>query len=830
MRCTGKQYWLACFTALAALLLISTYAKAAVVHWIPNPNPTSTIAWDAASNWLGGQVPGPLDTAVLTNSYVEVLSPASVGTLQFNSGIIGAFAGLTVQDLDWAGGYFMAQLGQVGYVNVTGHANFFGFDKRLSLHQLTISNTATLSTGLLVSGGSTLNVAAGATLVSSGAGTVIFGDTFTRDGVTYVALVNNAGRWVHDTPGGATSIYTDFNHSGSIEVKAGRLMIAGYGSSTSTGTYEVARDAVLQLGGNLTQGSIANEGTLLIGSTVLKLGASVAYAGAGSIIIDSGHLLYEGDRTLPAITFAGVIRGGGTLNLAGLTWGYPYFSYSGLMDGGGVTNVNGPAKIGYSTAALGSFTDGGRTLNLNGSTLFDGEELILGFGSAVNVLAGTTFESKGLVIPAGRFSNAIRSSGGGENVFTNRGTFIQDSAPFATVISARFDNFGSVVVQSGVLDLQGGGRSTGAIETRADATFKVSLGEYSIAGEALVNSGSFSVLSSTVDVHSVFLNNGTTSVYGGQLRLRNLSNYNSATRTISGGALQIVDSKLAIDMGGSAASPNGIVTNRSAIRLDGASAGIVNSTHGNDALASLRTNANGASLDLSSGAAIVLDGPLENAGVVTIGSGSQLTAGPEFDYIQIGGSTDLDGVLAARSVLLNGGRLMGHGKIDGALRIGAGTLAPGSSTNQFLVSGDLLLTPDATLEMESEGAWRAQVVEIEGEGIIEWELLTKHDLLKVTGTAFIDGTLRLFSRYSTLFPLPSENRYLIIEAGNLQGHFDEVVVTGLPESYAFEVLYDSTSVRLAIVPVPEPSQWIMMLAGGLAVGIGVARRRRISAD
>ena len=101
-------------------------------------------------------------------------------------------------------------------------------------------------------------------------------------------------------------------------------------------------------------------------------------------------------------------------------------------------------------------------------------------------------------------------------------------------------------------------------------------------------------------------------------------------------------------------------------------------------------------------------------------------------YTQSAGLTRLNGgdVTVAGGMNLNGGSLTGTGDINGNVSVGAAAITPGTSPGLLTINGNLTLGP-------------ASVVNAELEGTNPVPLGGQFDVIHVTGTADLDGTLNV---------------------------------------------------------------------------------------
>jgi hypothetical protein len=188
---------------------------------------------------------------------------------------------------------------------------------------------------------------------------------------------------------------------------------------------------------------------------------------------------------------------------------------------------------------------------------------------------------------------------------------------------------------------------------------------------------------------------------------------------------------------------------------------------------------------------------IDNSGTVDIGAsqgvmihGSGLVPG---DYNQSAGTTTLGGsgaTLTATALILTGGTLNGSGTVCGpggtqAAPCGAGTsttaltnggtISPSPSPSTISVTGDYTQASSGTLATQVTGA-------------------AKNDQLAVTGTASLDGTLRVSTAPG--FTPTSGQQFQVLTSSSDSGQF--ATTTGL-QSGPYTVSYNPTDVTLTAV-------------------------------
>ena len=183
-----------------------------------------------------------------------------------------------------------------------------------------------------------------------------------------------------------------------------------------------------------------------------------------------------------------------------------------------------------------------------------------------------------------------------------------------------------------------------------------------------------------------------------------------------------------------------------------------------------------------------LSSAFDNAGIVSVADGARFAAASTFDN---GGTLTGDGSFASRA----GRGIVNRGRIE-----------PGThGTGSLAIDGDLAL---------------------ETGGVLAFELTSTSDFdrLLVDGIVSIGGELSILQlgyvpRLADSFVLAS------FSAAVGSAAFESISWAGFADGVAFTASIHPDSITLTVTAVPEPGQYLMMLAG-LALITGVARRRR----
>ena len=161
------------------------------------------------------------------------------------------------------------------------------------------------------------------------------------------------------------------------------------------------------------------------------------------------------------------------------------------------------------------------------------------------------------------------------------------------------------------------------------------------------------------------------------------------------------------------------------------------------------------------------------------------------------------------SVNAAAGVLTGNGTIEGDLVNSGGSVSPGNSPGILQVRGDYSQGPDANLLIEIAGT----LAEVE------------HDVLRVSGTASLDGTLIVDVLLG--FDPQAGDRFSVLDVGQVEGTFDDIQLPALSAGLRWHASELYASGALGVVSVPEPATLGLLLMGGLATGYGYGRRRHL---
>ncbi|MCV2360674.1 PEP-CTERM sorting domain-containing protein [Paucibacter sp. TC2R-5] len=475
--------------ALALLPLFGAASvSAATVPWI-GPNGGS---WSNAANW-GGPFPGVLDDVQLGSFNTHV-----IGNI-----VVGSATGTGTVLINTSNGSGLNLRGNSSLGGLTLEEGFFNSNATTSISgSLTWRNGSLLGPGTThVEGSASLSLANGL-LLTGGHTLVLKGSTSAQtlgfSSQNSLAIENarlvNEGTWLDqasdntsftnlnphlglgnfDNAGSFTkssaTVTTfergvQFNNSGTVNVNAGTLRIAGGGSST--GSFNVAEGATLAFGNGPTAytlgATVINAGSLTIDGNV---NAAQGLQLEGQVAVNAGNLSLGAASSFAklslngfgAITQSSSIVVNGTLNWTG-----------GFLNGAGSTRSTGVLEL------TGS---GFKQLGLNHTLITAGDTLQTGTGTLA-IQTNGRIQNQGIwteqasgesSIVGGRFDN--------EGLFNKQSTFLTTLGFSGQV----FNNTGTVNVNAGTLRLTSSFNNQGQINVASGAELDGAHASFANAG------------------------------------------------------------------------------------------------------------------------------------------------------------------------------------------------------------------------------------------------------------------------------------------------------------------------------------------------------------
>jgi uncharacterized repeat protein (TIGR01451 family) len=468
-------------------------------HNINSLGSSGTLIFSGGSLTIAGSLNSDGAVTISGGAMLSLGSGSSISnTLTLDSGTLTGSGSLDVSGLltSTAG-----TISGAGTTNANGGMSISGGTLGLDARTLNNNGSATFTTAAInMANGAVFNNSAGSTFDAQGSTLVIF------NGNTLPAF-NNAGTFRKSAGGNTTFDAVPFNNSGTVDVQSGALQLNGGG--THTGPFTGASGATLSLGSfsgashtfaatatitaanlstvntppaytiniastyNVTNTTtVSYPSTLNLNGPITNLGSTLTInAGTANInsspatppsTLDVGGGLanfnFTGGINVSSLNFSGgTISGPTTMTVSGF-----FTSTAGTLSGAGTTNANGGMSISGGTLGLDA-----RTLNNNGNATFTTAAISMANNAIFNNSVGSTFDAQGFT---------LITVSGGSTTFNNAGSFRKTGGGNTTFDAVPFNNSGTVEVQSGALQLDGGGTHTGPFTGASGAT--LSLGSY----------------------------------------------------------------------------------------------------------------------------------------------------------------------------------------------------------------------------------------------------------------------------------------------------------------------------------------------------------------
>src|SRR5262245_26833911 len=491
------------------LLLFGAHLRADDCVW-----DGSTGNWTDTARWTscGGSFPAAADNATVSSGSVTLTGSQAVTNFNLSGGTVTGAGDLTVSGIwNWTAGS-MSGTGET-VVAASG--------------TLTISGGVSLGRTLTVNG--TGNWTAGRIDVNNG--TLAINGTFTTttdngfENFGGTPAVNNAGTFTKSTATGVSYSNIPFNNTGTITINSGSMNLNAGG--TSTGSYTAAAGAALNFNGGthdvtLTGGkSVGGAGTIGFTGGTTTIGGAGTYNVTGTSNVTGGTFNVNlaagaGDWTQSG----GALSGSGTVTVAS---GKSYAWSAGSMWGSAQTVIAAGA-----TLTISGGVSLGRTLTVNGTGNWTAGRIDVNNGTlAINGTFTTTTDNG--------FENF-----GGTPAVNNAGTFTKSTATGVSYSNIPFNNTGTITINSGSMNLNAGGTSTGSYTAAAGAALNFNGGTHDVTltgGKSVGGAGTIGFTGGTTTIGGAGTYNvtGTSNVTGGTVNLNLASGAGDWTQ--SGGAL-----------------------------------------------------------------------------------------------------------------------------------------------------------------------------------------------------------------------------------------------------------------------------------------------------
>ena len=770
------------------------------------------------------------------------------GSFAMGSGTVNGTGALTVNGVfDWTGGFFDGS----GQLLATNTLNISGTSVK-SIGGRTLRNSSSLNW----SGTGQIYHYPDSAFINDGTW-VVTNDVWMRNVSGGGAGFTNNGTFQKTAGSGTTRISMPFHNAGAVDIQTGTLRLdnGGVASGSFGGAgvlylrmgaqdlYDLQASSSLAVSAFSVYGGTANISGEYDVSGVLNQSFGATNFSPGAVITTIGGVVAI---NAGAVNFAT----GNAVTLPTLKLGDPTWSQGGKLGGSDAVTVTGAFDWGQGaqiSTSGGILAEG--TVSMTGGLGVSLTDCEFRNTSVVNWSArAVTLNGSSMIVNDGTWevtsddsviSRAIGSS------FINNGTFRKTVGTGTTFVNTPFENNGIVEIQTGTVLMDGaatGSSTTGSFvgpgsivfdgpthELLSGSLLQVSqvkvgsptniAGEYDVPGTltvestltfqngAVVTNMGDLVTRSTVafETGSPFSLNAVT-MTGGQLGGSDALTINGMFEW-SGGALSTTGGVLAtstVNMTGTARHTvyNGTFRNTGTVNLSGTgSAELLNGgAFVNDGTWEITNDAwvftpnlnshsftnNGTFRKSGTSGVTRVSTIFNNYGAVEILAGSiDSTSG----YTQYSGSTILDGGSLSLTISssfstadIQGGVLGGYGTLTGGV-YNAGSVAPGLSAGLLNVGREY-----TTYTQSATGS-----LDIELGGLTAG---TEHDQLSVSTDAVLDGTLNV-TLINGYVPVEGDS-FTILEATTVTGTFATVNTPVLPGGTPWRVIYNATSVVLAV--------------------------------
>jgi hypothetical protein len=459
--------------------------------------------------WLSaGGVENFFGTAAISNATVNITG----GTVNLDNSSVNNFPVLNLSNGTLTGTNPVTVVGAFTWSSGSVNSNLVQFNGGTFSGTLGVNfGGEVINTGTLSWTAPTMNTGNGSIISNAPAGTINLSVNLNEGSFGGVRTFNNAGQ-LNVTVSAVATITETFNNTGTVAINTGTLDLSGGG--TESGAITVASGATNEFGGGTF---VVNSGASISGSGTWTSGGGIStFAGTSSLStlavnIISGTVNFNNSTSL---NFASLNQSGGTLAGSNPVLVSGPFNWSGGSILTNTVQFNGGTFSVSLTLNNGGQVINTGTLNWTASSLNDGSSVIS------NAPTGTINVS----------ANFNEGSLGGTRTFNNAGQ-LNASAPGTATFSSIFNSTGSVAVNGGTLDFNGGGTESGPFTAVSGATLDFGGGTFAINSGGISGAGNFLVAGGVVTV-GVGLNlTGTWTFSGGTASL--------SSTTVSGNAVFI---------------------------------------------------------------------------------------------------------------------------------------------------------------------------------------------------------------------------------------------------------------------------------------------------
>ena len=579
-------------------------------------------------------------------------------------------------------------------------------------------------------------------------------------------------------------------------------------------------------------------------------------------VINLGAASLSSGASMSGLTMGGgQLVGTGTLTVSGAaTWS------GGSMNDAGTTQFNGPLSI------SGSGTKdiiNARTINLAGTTTWGGNTAVNENTIRFAVFGGGAINNSGTWLDQNAFDTRIATRDGFLGSFNNlaAGTYVKSGAGVTSIDNA-FNNTGQVMIKAGTLNLDGGGTSSGSFNVASGTILSIGgtnrihtlnaptfsgtgllqinasdngpgstnvilngtsshAGPLAVAGNLGVN-GSFTVpvytqTAGALNGTGTLTVSGAATWSGGSMNDAGTTQFNGPLSISGSGPKDIINTRV-INVAGTTTWGGNTAANENLIRFAVFGGGAINNSgtwrdqNAFDTRIATRDGFLGSFNNLAagtyvkSGAGVTsIDNSFNNTGQVMVKAGALQVSKP-FDnqgVIDIAAGAQFQTTDAA---FTNAGTIQGKGTVQTALNqalTNNGVIAPGNSIGRLTVDGDLKAGAAGSLKFELTG-------------------LASFDQLAITDDVTLGGDIGVWDFGYT--PVVGDSFVVMTFDQRLTtSTFDSLTLHGFAPGTTFDVIYGDHDVTLKVLTaaaaVPEPGNWLLMLAGIGTLGSVVRRRR-----
>jgi hypothetical protein len=462
--------------------------------------------------------------------------PASSVTVA--SGTLGGSGLLTVSGpMSWTGGNLSGGNGTVrvlagGTLSIAPTSQV-----KFENYTLEVAGTGTWTGTAQVYGGQAiLRVASGGTLNIQGDPSLAFNTYW-----AWAPTLNVVGTLNRTTSPNAAVIGGPLNDSGTVSVQSGTLRLTAGG--TSTGAYQVAAGDTLDFNNGTHTLTAASRisGAGVVNFSGGSVGIAGSYAVASPTLVSGGTASFNGtaDSTGSLTVSAGTLNGSGLLTVGGaMNW-----TGGSLSGGNGTVRVLAGGTLSIAPTSQVKFEN--YTLEVAGTGTWTGTAQVYGGQAILRVASGGTLNIQG--DPSLAF-NTYWSWAPTLNVL---GTLNRTISTGVAVIGGPLNDSGTVSVQSGTLQLGGGGNGNTVYTVSSGATLDLASGTWTagtnmattFAGNLQVSAGSL-----VLGGHTVTIGGNFTTASSGALQMTlaadsldvtGNASFGGAAGTLSNGVIRV---------------------------------------------------------------------------------------------------------------------------------------------------------------------------------------------------------------------------------------------------------------------------------------------------